>query len=350
MEKLWGSVMSGWRGETSEQETKASTTTTSTSTASSAEAKTRDEPEQAKEVKETQAPREPLNLNNLSGVVDDIISQLAGAGVGAGQAANAGSDYLKNVGELVAAALDPLGVDVKIDIEHGGQRSTVKPSAAQEEVKDQKKETIEVPIQVADQQANRVVKAEEENVVTVQEERQPSPTLSNKSGIEAEWTVIPDTEEPYSQSIEVISVPISIESKTAEAKGEPEKPKAEAEDQQKQAVVVPINLTNQPASVLYADKDGNLYPQLPKEDENTKTASGPASAAASAASSAPPSAPPSMMNVTTHPNPKINNALQMMLSMGFSNEGGWLGQLLEAKDGDIGKALDVLQPVKPVRK
>jgi sequestosome 1 len=44
--------------------------------------------------------------------------------------------------------------------------------------------------------------------------------------------------------------------------------------------------------------------------------------------------------------PHIADAIEKMMSMGFTNEGGWLTQLLENKDGDIEKALDVLQPVK----
>jgi hypothetical protein len=50
------------------------------------------------------------------------------------------------------------------------------------------------------------------------------------------------------------------------------------------------------------------------------------------------------MNLLTEPH--IADAVNKMMSMGFSNDGGWLTQLLESKDGNIEKALDVLQPVK----
>jgi len=59
-----------------------------------------------------------------------------------------------------------------------------------------------------------------------------------------------------------------------------------------------------------------------------------------------PSLPQEVKEEFYHPNPKIQNAVKAMMAMGFSNEGGWLTHLLVSKDGDISRALDVLQPVR----
>ncbi|KAG4074497.1 hypothetical protein HA402_015786 [Bradysia odoriphaga] len=53
---------------------------------------------------------------------------------------------------------------------------------------------------------------------------------------------------------------------------------------------------------------------------------------------------PPQMPIVHHPNPKINEAIVTMTSMGFSNGGGWLTRLLENVDGDIPKALEKLHP------
>merc|ERR1712198_772844 len=43
---------------------------------------------------------------------------------------------------------------------------------------------------------------------------------------------------------------------------------------------------------------------------------------------------------------KVQVAVQAMMNMGFSNEGGWLTTLLETQNADIEKTLDILQPVR----
>ncbi|XP_071440622.1 sequestosome-1-like isoform X2 [Hetaerina americana] len=57
-------------------------------------------------------------------------------------------------------------------------------------------------------------------------------------------------------------------------------------------------------------------------------------------------APPPVFQQMSHPRPHINHSLALMTAMGFKNEGGWLTSLLEAVNGDVSKALDILQPVK----
>jgi len=44
------------------------------------------------------------------------------------------------------------------------------------------------------------------------------------------------------------------------------------------------------------------------------------------------------------PNPKINAAVHTMLAMGYSNDGGWLTQLLLNVDGDVPSAINFLAP------
>merc|ERR1719310_1617042 len=179
-------------------------------------------------------------------------------------------DYLQNVGSFVAAALDPLGIDVKIDIETPEgrkschvtrQSSSTTSSTTQEAAAEEKKEE-------GDKKADQV-------------EPEPAKKAATPSDDEEDWTVVSE--------------------------------KKDAEEE-------------------VAKDQGSLYPDLPK----TETASAPAAEAEVTTAQA----------QVTHSDPRIQVALQAMTNMGFSNEGGWLTSLLEAKNGDIGKVLDILQPVK----
>merc|ERR1719234_1249635 len=205
----------------------------------------------------------------------------------AGMPEGSGEDYLQRVGDFVAAALDPLGIDVQVDVETSeGQRTTVKPTAKPSE---------------ADEKKQDKTAAETEEAA---KEMSTSPTMERSASLsdDEEWTVLAD-KKPDNDAVEI---PIQVLDKE----------------------VAPV------------------YPTLPATEgtttstTSTETATHQDQGAAAAAASAPPA------SIAVHPDPRIQVALQAMMNMGFSNEGGWLANLLEAKDGDIGKVLDILQPVK----
>jgi len=197
------------------------------------------------------------------------------------------ADYLQNVGNFVAAALDPLGIDVQVDIESpDGTRNPVKPSSS-----------------------NLQRKSESDMSMTPSDD-------------EDEWTVVSEKKSKE----KTVEIPIQIIGKEKEKE--------------------------------------QLYPTLPEEtsDEeknNSNTMESPAATAEPVAVQSmttvfpgttsvatPPVTEVAAPAVASHPDPKIQVALQAMMNMGFSNEGGWLANLLEAKSGDVGKVLDILQPVK----
>merc|ERR1712063_174999 len=191
-------------------------------------------------------------------------------------------DYLQSVGSYVAAALDPLGIDVKIDIETPeGRKSCHVTRQTSSTTSSTTQEAAEEKVEEADK------KVEEEPKKAGEVEPEPAKKAATPSDDEEDWTVVSDKKD---------------------AEEEVAKDKEEV-----------------------AKDQGSLYPDLPK----TETASAPAVEAAEVTA----------LQVT-HPDPRIQVALQAMTNMGFSNEGGWLTSLLEAKNGDIGKVLDILQPVK----
>ncbi|KAM6924238.1 sequestosome-1 [Xenentodon cancila] len=176
-------------------------------------------------------------------------------------ASQADADFLKNIGEGVAAMLSPLGIDVDIDVEHKGQKMKVNPPAQEGG------EEGDVDGGGGASQKSKVSRDADE-----------------------EWTHL-STKEVDPSTGELQSL----------------QPGGLDQNQNKG----PFSGDQRGPTGL---REAALYPHLPQEAD-----------------------------------PHLVESLAAMLSMGFSDEGGWLTRLLQAKNFDIGAALDAIQYAKQPR-
>lgn len=165
-----------------------------------------------------------------------------------GPSEDPGMSFLKNVGESVAAALSPLGIEVDIDMEHGGKRSRLTRGSFSADKAD--------PPACSD-----------------------SPNSGQPSG---------DSNGSATQSLV----------------------------EQMNKIVLESGL---PSEVQVESDTGSGG-----DDDWTHLSS-------------------KEVDPSTEADPRLIESLSQMLSMGFSDEGGWLTRLLQTKNGDIGAALDAIQ-------
>jgi len=95
------------------------------------------------------------------------------------------------------------------------------------------------------------------------------------------------------------------------------------------------------------DQDQSSSQSLPRDPDWTFVQPTPQSAAAGEAAGGAGGAGDSVHSLSAEPapaaDPRIQEAVEKMVSMGYPNTGGWLTSLLVAYNGDINSALDAIK-------
>lgn len=269
-------------------------------------------------------------------------NQQAEAGPGAGYFD--GNDFLKRVGESVAAMLDPLGIDVDIDVEHNGQREKAagKKANSGEGKGDKTKGSGSKNGKKQDKTGDKNVKSDDKKANA--DKMDINEDTAKKQGSNTwEAQVARDVESSTWEA--QVARDVDFSGKGNKDEGAAEKPMETSAEQADGEWTMVNNSPPRESPVEDKEVPSPAPTPAPSAPAQADTAQAQADTAGPTSSNIYPPITEYIVPVTPeHPNPKIAKALKQMTSMGFTDEGGWLTRLLEAKDGDIGLVLDAIQP------
>ncbi|KAG8523007.1 Sequestosome-1, partial [Galemys pyrenaicus] len=216
-------------------------------------------------------------------------------------------NFLKNVGESVAAALSPLGIEVDIDVEHGGKRSRLTPVSTSSSSTEEKCSSQPSSCSSDPNKSEGDVEGTEAVVTLMWLLFQEQMESDNCSGGDDDWTHLSSKEvDPSTGELQSLQLPES-----------------EGPSSLDPAQEGPTGL-----------KEAALYPHLPPGKR-----AGPCWAQQVLGTCW----LDRVLLCLGEADPRLIESLSQMLSMGFSDEGGWLTRLLQTKNYDIGAALDTIQ-------